>query len=104
VQAQFAGTEAEMDEIIANGSAAAASCPGFTQEEALDMEDDDLEEEEGGDEPMEVEPEPEPPARGRKKKRKAVSGEPRVRWMAKEDECLAEAWKTVSMEPITGSN
>ncbi|KAE8766605.1 Rho GTPase-activating protein 24 [Hordeum vulgare] len=97
-----------MDEIITNGSVAAASSPGFrmkdkTLDTAIDMEDvecDDAEEEE---EPTELEPS----AKGRKKKKRltdARTGEPRIKWKPKEDGCLAEAWKTVSIDPITNVN
>jgi hypothetical protein len=44
-------------------------------------------------------------AKGRKKRKKtSPPTEPRVKWMGKEEECLAEAWKTVSMNGITGAN
>ncbi|KAE8813755.1 hypothetical protein D1007_08940 [Hordeum vulgare] len=88
-----------MDEIITNGSVVAASSPGFcTQGETLDtvvdMEDAECDdaEEEGveEEEPTEVEP----PAKGRKRKKRSTNarpGEPRIKWMPKEDECPAEA-------------
>jgi hypothetical protein len=30
--------------------------------------------------------------------------EVRVKWMTKEDECLAESWKEVSIDAVTGAN
>ena len=46
------------------------------------------------------------PTKGRqkKKKRAARSGEPRIKWTSKEEECLAEAWKVVCLDPTTGAN
>nr|XP_020151697.1 nascent polypeptide-associated complex subunit alpha, muscle-specific form-like [Aegilops tauschii subsp. strangulata] len=83
-------TEADMDDIIAAGSAAAAASPGFaTQDETVDLS--------GG---MDGEL-----GYGRKKKKRAArSGEPRIKWASKEEECLAEAWKVVCLDPTTGTN
>ena len=45
------------------------------------------------------------PARRRKKKKRAArSGEPRIKWASKEEECLAEACKVVCLDPTTGTN
>ncbi|KAK1619720.1 hypothetical protein QYE76_025237 [Lolium multiflorum] len=47
-----------------------------------------------------------PSTRQGKKKRKKESppAEPRIKWTPKEEECLAEAWMTVSMNGIIGAN
>nr|XP_045088732.1 uncharacterized protein LOC123497030 [Aegilops tauschii subsp. strangulata] len=83
-------TEADMDDIITAGSAAAAASPGFaTQDETVDLS--------GG---MDGEL-----GYGRKKKKRAArSGEPGIKWASKEEECLAEAWKVVCLDPTTGTN
>jgi hypothetical protein len=114
-----------MHDMITSGSMAAAANPGFfTQEEARATEavaaasrdgvdgigdatqDIDEEEEEHAqvDEKDDA-PESTSMAKGRKKRKKtSPPTEPRVKWMGKEEECLAEAWKTVSMNGITGAN
>jgi hypothetical protein len=114
-----------MHDMITSGSMAAAANPGFfTQEEARatevvaaasrggddglgdTTEDVDKEEEEHiqVDEADDT-PEPTSTAKGRKKRKKASPPiEPWVKWTGKEEECLAEAWKTVSMNGITGAN
>ncbi|XBI26317.1 hypothetical protein VPH35_051063 [Triticum aestivum] len=112
-------TGADMDDIIATGSAAAASSPGFaTQDEVVDLSGDmeaelgyvygddaqEPEEEEEDEEEEEEEPAPVPTKGRQKKKRAARSGEPRIKWTSKEEECLAEAWKVVCLDPTTGAN
>ena len=73
-----------MDDIIAEGSAAAS--PGFTMDETVDLSDR-MDGELGyvyGDEEHEEEEEEEPATvlarRRKKKKRTARSGEPRIKW------------------------
>ncbi|KAE8811380.1 putative methionyl-tRNA synthetase [Hordeum vulgare] len=94
-----------MDEIITSGSVAAASQLEFgaqdeTMETTCDIDDQLDDEEEGEGEVVEVEPKL-VPNKGRKRKwaANAKPAEPRVKWMSKEDECLAEAWKTVRIDP-----
>jgi hypothetical protein len=116
-----------MHDMITSGSMAVASSPGFfTQEEARATEaivaaarggvddhgfgdstqDVNKEEEEHADLDEEDNvPELTSTSKGRKKRKKnSPPTEPRVKWTGKEEECLAEAWKTVSMNGITGAN
>nr|XP_020192195.1 uncharacterized protein LOC109778056 [Aegilops tauschii subsp. strangulata] len=102
--------EAGMDEIITTDSVAAAASLGFNaQEETMDLNNNmhdelDYGEEDPEEEEEEEEPTPAPTRRGKKKKRAARTGEQHVKWAAKEDECLAEEWKIVCFDPITGMN
>ncbi|KAE8805237.1 putative cysteine-rich receptor-like protein kinase 20 [Hordeum vulgare] len=109
----FNYTDANIDEIITSGSVAAASHLEFGgQDETMDTTDDiddnldDAKEEEGEGVAVEVDSKPVPKKKGRKRKHAANAWPvgPRVKWMSKKDECLGEAWKTVSMDPITSVN
>jgi hypothetical protein len=115
-----------MHDMIMSGSMAAASSMSFfTQEEARATEavaaaarrsvddhgfgdgtqDVNGEEEDQADLNKDDVPEPTSTSKGRKKRKKnSPPTEPRIKWTGKEEECLAEAWKTVSMDSITGAN
>jgi hypothetical protein len=117
-----------MHDMITSGSMAAASSPGFfTQEEARATKavasrgavddqnygfgdgtqdvDKEKEEEQADLDEEDDALEPTPTLKGRKKRKKnSPPTEPRIKWTGKEEECLAEAWKTVSMNDITGAN
>jgi hypothetical protein len=118
-----------MHYMITSGSMAAASSPGFfTKEEsramkavaargAVDDQNDgfgddtqDVDEEEEEEEQANLDeeedvPEPTPMSKGRKKmKNNSPPTELRINWTGKEEECLAKAWKTVSINGITGAN
>jgi hypothetical protein len=102
-----AGQDA-MHHIINDGS---APDDVYTQEEGETIID---EEEEGGEEHGEYKEDDEPvvaaaalPAPAVKGKRKAApkkrGGTRDPKWQSLEDECLAEAWKTVSIDPISSA-
>ena len=61
-------------------------------------------EEEEDEEEEEEEPAPVLTKGRQKKKRAARPGELRIKWTSKEEECLAEAWKVVCLDPTTGTN
>jgi hypothetical protein len=114
-----------MHDMITSGSMAAASSPGFfTQGEARATEavaaaarggvdrlgdatqDVDAEEEKKADLDKEDDA-PEPTAMSKernKRKKNSPPTKPRIKWTGKQEECLAEAWKTVSMNGITSAN
>jgi hypothetical protein len=116
-----------MHDMITSGSMAAVSSPGFfTQEEARATEAiaaatwGDIDDHRFGDGTQDVDEEEEEQAdldekddapeltstlKGRKKRKKnSPPTEPRIKWTGKEEECLAKAWNTVSMNGITGAN
>ncbi|KAE8782446.1 putative methionyl-tRNA synthetase [Hordeum vulgare] len=98
----------------ARSKLAATSHPEFgVQDERMDTADDTNDElndadenEEGEEEVVELEPEPMQKKKGGNRKRAANAKptESRVKWTSKEDECLAEAWKTVNIDSISGTN
>ncbi|CAM0902630.1 unnamed protein product [Alopecurus aequalis] len=103
---QFSATDAEINDMIATGSAAAASEGFYVDSRDPGAETEYTEQEDAAEEVEEVDA-PDPSVAGKRKKRAPTAQkptEPRPKWTPKEDECLAESWKTVSVEPITDAN
>ncbi|CAM0885299.1 unnamed protein product [Alopecurus aequalis] len=115
-----------MDELIATGSMAAAAHPGFLEQagefftqgggdyvQGGSSGTEEVETEEGEEAPPVAAPAEEGdntggrrrPRRPRKDPKVAPTPvEPRIKWTHREDVLLAEAWKTVSLDPIVGAN
>ncbi|XP_071680458.1 uncharacterized protein [Lolium perenne] len=128
--AMAAPNEEEIHEMITSGTTAAAASPGFfmtaaaacpgffTQEETRataavaarnehreDVADGSQAVEEEGEEEEEPTQSAANLSKGKKKRKKdSPPAEPRIKWTPKEEECLAEAWMTVSTNGIIGAN
>jgi hypothetical protein len=104
--------ETLMQQMIASDTTATVPSPSFfTHEHARVTAESDLDSQDLEADPKKEDEEEEDkvaPSKGNgKRKRKPASStpaEPRIKWTNKEDECLAEAWKIVSMDPILGAN
>ncbi|CAM0875516.1 unnamed protein product [Alopecurus aequalis] len=104
----FTGSSAEMDDIITVGSNAVVADPGYMDtpdEEEGDIVALDTQTTFGEQTTQDKEEDPAPTAKGkRKRKTTSTTAEPRVKWATKEDECLVEAWMTVSIDSIINAN
>ncbi|CAM0944959.1 unnamed protein product [Alopecurus aequalis] len=104
---QFSATDAEINNMIITGSAAAVASKGFYVDVQEPGAETKYTEQEDAEEEVEEVDAPDPRVAGKKRKRAPASQkptEPCLKWTLKEDACLAEAWKTVSIDPITGAN